>query len=176
MILATDSLNALFSNKILPIKLARDLGLAMVEKLPKLKNMHKKLLKITILLFIVSANFIQAQNVGINETGATPNGSAMLDVSATSKGMLIPRLSRAQKFLIPTPANGLMIYQTDDTAGFWYYEQSKWVPVMRAITFGPGLSGGFVQGKGNVDIVCEKHKIKQVLNIDELVEYIYEKI
>jgi hypothetical protein len=30
--------------------------------------------------------------------------------------------------------------------------------------------------KGNVDIVCEKHKIKQVLNIDELVEYIYEKI
>jgi hypothetical protein len=30
--------------------------------------------------------------------------------------------------------------------------------------------------KGNVDIVCEKHNIKQVLNIDELVEYIYEKI
>lgn len=30
--------------------------------------------------------------------------------------------------------------------------------------------------KGNVDIVCEKYKIKQVLNIDELVEYIYEKI
>ena len=55
--------------------------------------MHKKLLKLTILLFIVSANIIEAQNVGINETGATPNGSAMLDVSATSKGMLIPRLS-----------------------------------------------------------------------------------
>jgi len=30
--------------------------------------------------------------------------------------------------------------------------------------------------KGNVDIVCEKYNIKQVLNIDELVEYIYEKI
>lgn len=30
--------------------------------------------------------------------------------------------------------------------------------------------------KGNVDIVCEKHNIKQVLNIDELVKYIYEKI
>lgn len=30
--------------------------------------------------------------------------------------------------------------------------------------------------KGNVDIVCEKHNIKQVLNIDELVEYIYEEI
>lgn len=42
MILATDSLNALFSNKILPIKLARDLGLAMVEKLPKLKKFFIK--------------------------------------------------------------------------------------------------------------------------------------
>jgi trimeric autotransporter adhesin len=114
--------------------------------------MHKKLLNFTLLILTISANFVQAQNVGINETGATPNGSAMLDVSATSKGMLIPRLSRAQKFLIPTPANGLMIYQTDDTAGFWYYEQSKWVPVMRSITFGPGLTGGMVQGKGNVDI------------------------
>jgi hypothetical protein len=30
--------------------------------------------------------------------------------------------------------------------------------------------------KGNVDIVCEKHNIKQVKDIDELVEYIYEKI
>jgi len=76
----------------------------------------------------------------------------MLDVSSSNKGMLIPRLSRAQKFLIPTPANGLMIYQTDDTIGFWYYEQSKWVPVMRSLTFGPGLTGGYVQGKGSVDI------------------------
>ena len=30
--------------------------------------------------------------------------------------------------------------------------------------------------KGNVDIVCEKYNIKQVKNIDELVEYIYEKL
>ncbi len=42
MILATDSLNALFSNKILSIKLVRDLGLAMVEKLPKLKKFFIK--------------------------------------------------------------------------------------------------------------------------------------
>lgn len=114
--------------------------------------MNKLLLKITFILTLFSCQILVAQNVGINETGATPNSSAMLDVSATSKGMLIPRLSRAQKFLIPSPANGLMVYQTDDTIGFWYYEQNKWVPVMRSITFGPGLTGGMVQGKGNVDI------------------------
>jgi hypothetical protein len=111
-----------------------------------------KLRLLFILILVSIITHVSAQNVGINETGANPSGSAMLDVSATNKGMLIPRLSRAQKFLIPTPANGLMIYQTDDTAGFWYYEQNKWVPVMRSLTFGAGLTGGFVQGKGNIDI------------------------
>lgn len=107
------------------------------------------------LILLINFTFIaklNAQNVGINETGATPNGSAMLDVSASNKGLLIPRLSRAQKFLIPSPANGLMVYQTDDTVGFWYYEQNKWVPIMRSLTFGSGLTGGFVQGKGNIDL------------------------
>lgn len=111
-----------------------------------------KLRFLFILLIIAVISSVSAQNVGINETGSTPNSSAMLDVSATNKGMLIPRMSRAQKFLIPSPANGLMIYQTDDTVGFWYYEQSKWVPVMRSLTFGAGLTGGYVQGKGTVDI------------------------
>lgn len=114
--------------------------------------MQKLLLKALCLCFMSTTAASFAQNVGINETGALPAGSAMLDVSATNKGLLIPRLSRAQKFLIPTPANGLLVYQTDDTVGFWYYEQNKWVPLMRSINFGPGLSGGFIQGKGSVDL------------------------
>ena len=114
--------------------------------------MNKKIQNVLFSILFFSTAAAQAQNVGINETGATPNGAAMLDVSATNKGILIPRLSRAQKFLIPTPPNGLLIYQTDDTVGFWYYEQNKWVPALRSITFGKGLSGGMVQGKGQVDI------------------------
>jgi len=95
---------------------------------------------------------INAQNVGINQTGSDPDNSAMLDVSATNKGFLVPRMTKTQKFLIPNPANGLLVYQTDDTSGFWYYEQNQWVPLMRSITFGNGLTGGLVQGKGAVDI------------------------
>lgn len=95
---------------------------------------------------------ISAQNVGINQTGSDPDNSAMLDVSATNKGLLVPRMTKTQKFLIPNPANGLLVYQTDDTTGFWYYEQNQWVPLMRSITFGNGLTGGLVQGKGAVDI------------------------
>ncbi len=103
-------------------------------------------------LFLFSSG-LYSQNVGINETGSNPDGSAMLDVTSTNKGILVPRLTRAQKFLINTPANGLLIYQTDDTVGFWYYESNKWVPLMRSMTFGKGLTGGYVQGKGAVDMV-----------------------
>jgi len=75
-----------------------------------------------VLAILALASEASAQNVGINETGANPNASAMLDVAANNKGILIPRLNRAQKFLINNPADGLLIYQTDDTVGFWYYE------------------------------------------------------
>jgi len=105
-----------------------------------------------VLAILALASEASAQNVGINETGANPNASAMLDVAANNKGILIPRLNRAQKFLINNPADGLLIYQTDDTVGFWYYEKTKWVPVMRSVTAGKGLVGGYIQGKGSIDM------------------------
>lgn len=43
MILATDNLDKLFSNNILPVKIARDLGLAITEKIPKLKKLFIKM-------------------------------------------------------------------------------------------------------------------------------------
>ncbi len=48
--------------------------------------------KITVVLFLsMSVYFdVLSQNVGINSTGATPDASAMLDVSSTSKGLLLP--------------------------------------------------------------------------------------
>jgi hypothetical protein len=117
--------------------------------------MNKTLLNrlvIALLPLLFQSISLQAQNVGINETGANPDASAMLDINTSNKGLLIPRLSKAQKSLIASPANGLLVYQTDDTVGFWYYEQTKWVPVMRSITAGKGLTGGLIQGKGTIDL------------------------
>ena len=50
-------------------------------------------------------------NVGIGTT--TPNASAALDVQSTTQGMLVPRMTAAQRGLIGTPATGLLVYQTD---------------------------------------------------------------
>ena len=59
---------------------------------------------------------LNAQNLGINTTGDAPNGSAMLDVSSTTKGFLPPRMTTAQRNAISSPPAGLVIYNTDDKA------------------------------------------------------------
>jgi hypothetical protein len=48
----------------------------------------------------------------------------MLDISSNSKGILITRLSTAQRIAIGTPAEGLLVFDTD-TKGFWYFSLVK---------------------------------------------------
>ena len=59
----------------------------------------------------------------------TPNASSLLDITSTSKGMLIPRMTKSQRDLIGTPATGLLIYQTNNTPGFYYYDGGAWSAV-----------------------------------------------
>jgi hypothetical protein len=68
---------------------------------------------------------LNAQNVAINTDGSTPDNSAMLDIKSTDKGLLIPRMAQANR--PATPATGLLIYQTDNTPGFYYYNGTAWV-------------------------------------------------
>lgn len=65
-----------------------------------------------------------AENVGIGTT--KPDRSAILDLSSNTKGLLIPRMTLAQRGKIMNPANGLMIYQTDFLAGFYYFNGAEW--------------------------------------------------
>ncbi len=83
--------------------------------------------------------FYQQQLQGQNIFPATGNAgigtelplaSALLELKSTSKGILIPRMTLAQRDLIPisTAANGLLIYQTNNTPGFYYYNNG-WLPI-----------------------------------------------
>jgi hypothetical protein len=74
--------------------------------------------------------FIQAQ-VGINTT--TPDVSSMLDISATDKGILIPRVSIPNLNAaapVTTPATSLLVYNTNGATGigFYYWDSTKWTP------------------------------------------------
>lgn len=51
--------------------------------------------------------------VAINSTGADADSSAILDVSSTGKGFLPPRMTLLQIQAISSPAEGLMVYNTD---------------------------------------------------------------
>ena len=65
--------------------------------------------------------------VGIGTT--TPAASALLDITSTNKGILIPRMTAAQKTAIASPSAGLMIFQTDAPIGFYYYTGSNWLNI-----------------------------------------------
>ena len=102
----------------------------------------KKISALVVICTIISLPAV-AQNVGIGTT--TPDASAQLDISSTTKGVLMPRLTAAQRAAIVAPANGLMVYQTDGTAGFYYYNGAVW----NVIGSGGG-SSYWLQGGSNI--------------------------
>jgi trimeric autotransporter adhesin len=82
---------------------------------------------------LLSLNFLtyraQAQGMGVNTDNSPADASAILDVKATDKGMLVPRMTQAQRNAIASPATGLLIYQTDNTIGFYFYNGTAWTAV-----------------------------------------------
>ncbi|MFM6924235.1 MAG: hypothetical protein ACKOU7_01940, partial [Ferruginibacter sp.] len=54
---------------------------------------------------------------------------AILDVSSSSKGALLPRMNAANRAAIASPATGLTVYQTDGTAGYYYYNGTAWIRI-----------------------------------------------
>ena len=76
--------------------------------------------------------------VGIGTT--TPHQSSILHLESTNSGFLMPRLTYAQKLAIPSPATGLIIYQTTNETGFWYYDGTAWQPFTTIYTFENGLT------------------------------------
>lgn len=71
---------------------------------------------------ILAAHFSKAQ-VAINTSGNDPDASAMLDITSTSKGILIPRTTTAS---ISSPATGLLIYDTA-LKSLMFYDGTNWI-------------------------------------------------
>ncbi|MBK7173483.1 MAG: hypothetical protein IPH84_09655 [Bacteroidales bacterium] len=89
------------------------------------KNLLSIDIKWMVLVFFLMASGIRVTaQMAINTDGTAPNGSAMLDVKATGKGILAPRMTFAQR--PASPVAGLIIYQTDGVAGFYYYDGAAW--------------------------------------------------
>lgn len=104
--------------------------------------MKKTFTYLFLLVAIVYSNFLFGQGMAINTSGTTADGSAMLDVSSTTQGVLVPRMTASQRGSISSPATGLLVYQTDGTAGFYFYNGSAWV----SLNAPSGSAGGDLSG------------------------------
>lgn len=80
----------------------------------KLNAMQKLL---TLLAFCFPF-LINAQNIGIGTN--TPDASALLDISSTQKGLLVPRMSSTERASILSPAVGLVVFD-NTTYSFWVF-------------------------------------------------------
>ncbi|MBD2723351.1 tail fiber domain-containing protein [Hymenobacter armeniacus] len=76
-------------------------------------------------LLLATAAAAQTGSVGIGT--ASPAPQAALDISATGKGLLIPRMDSATRAGIAAPPDGLMVFQTDGRKGFWYCVGGAWL-------------------------------------------------
>ena len=90
----------------------------------------KKLIQILLFVVLISpiGGWGAFAQIGINATNTPPSSSAMLDVSSTTKGMLIPRMTSGQRTSI-TGTQGLMVYDIT-TNTFWYHNGSNWNQVI----------------------------------------------
>ena len=82
----------------------------------------------TIFLLLLSfffLSYIAFPQVAINNEGNPADASAMLDVSSTTSGILIPRLTLLQRIAL-TPVQGLLVYQNNGVSGFYYYDGASW--------------------------------------------------
>src|SRR5258705_7796420 len=77
------------------------------------------------LLFVLLSAIVSVQaQVGIGTL--TPAASSQLDITSTTRGLLVPRMTNAQRTAIASPAEGLLVYQTDLSSGFYAFKGGTW--------------------------------------------------
>ena len=103
--------------------------------------MMKAIYATVMMLFFTGSMFAQSGSVGINNDGTSPDASAMLDVSSTTKGFLPPRMTTNQRDAISSPVAGLTIYNTTKNCNETY-NGSSWVTNTHYI--GESYGGGIV--------------------------------
>jgi hypothetical protein len=86
------------------------------------------LIILNVVCYLYCVQPLMAQNVAINNDGTAAHPSAMLDVKSNNKGMLVPRMTTAQRTGIASPAPGLMVYDTDNNS-FWFYNNVAWTQI-----------------------------------------------
>lgn len=87
-------------------------------------------------------------SVSINNDGAPPDSSAILDLQSSSMGLLVPRMSTGERSAIGSPATGLIVYDLNESS-LYCYSGSSWIKVMSGTTGNDNTASGGVALRSN---------------------------
>jgi hypothetical protein len=104
-----------------------------------------------IIIYCIGHASVYSQSTGIGTN--SPNSSAVLDIQSTNKGMLIPRMTSAQRNLISSPATGLLIFDSN-TGSFWFKSTGNWVELVDTLNNAWKKNGlnTYLAASGNVGL------------------------
>jgi hypothetical protein len=85
----------------------------------KKRDAKKVLLAYLLFGMLITTNVFSQVGIGT----VTPDASSILDITSTTQGLLTPRMTTAQRTAIVTPADGLIVYDTD-LKSFYHYNST----------------------------------------------------
>jgi len=91
-------------------------------------------MKLTSILLLLIFSFNSFAQVKIGDNPNTINSNAVLELESTTKGLLIPRMTEAQRLAISFPAQGMLVYQTNNQSGFYYNSGSPITSLWQRLT------------------------------------------
>ena len=112
----------------------------------------KKALLLSVLYFFHQIIMAQTGSVGIGTN--TPHATVALEIQSTGKGILIPRMTSAQRTAISNAGTGLLVFD-NTTSSFWFKTASGWnelVDTASSIWKPTGVGDDIRRATGNVGI------------------------
>jgi len=95
------------------------------------------------ILLLLSFTFISAQQgVAINTDGSTPDPQAILDIKSINRGLLLPRMTTAQRNAISSPIAGLLVYDTDRQR-IYQSDAGTWRPILNGRYWNRAATGHY---------------------------------
>ncbi|MBD2751288.1 exosporium glycoprotein BclB-related protein [Spirosoma validum] len=118
-----------------------------------IKNFSTGLL---LLLLLVSRTSIAQLGIGTT----TPDPSAQLEIRSTSKGLLIPRVASTAN--VPSPAEGLLVYQTNAPVGFYVYRGGSWVRLLTTADGSSSTPGAIIPYASGMPVTMRNGQLREV--------------
>lgn len=122
------------------------------------------------LVFVLLELTVNAQSMGVNNP--SPHNKSLLDLTSSDKGLLIPRMTQAQRLAMfssaDASAKGMLVYQTDASEGFYFYDGAVWQTVNSnagwGVTGNAGTSAStnFIGTSDNNDVVFKTNNVERM--------------